>query len=244
MMSWPAVGETLMSIRPLPHLRFDKGSGVQPIPTKNLYILSGNEANSVCYIGAHGGRVGHDNFKVPANTTVRFVAPSGYSMRMEMSFLRQNQPVVTNTRPKMSGLNWGATTFGPGSYCINYHLAKWHGRHSGYTSKQKWENAGEDYKGWQRIVEFNSNLTLAFPRNRWRGNGVLLSDLITTVQSKLPNITTFWCLFCRYDGTSDWSWDAQNGCWLLEEVDQNNIKHNYYFDPTDPTADNNGRVSY
>ncbi len=143
----------------------------------------------------------------------------------------------------MSGLRWGATTFGPNSYCINYHLEKWHGRHSGYGSKQEWESAGEDYKGWQRIVEDNANLTLAFPRNRWKGTGVTLEQMVATVKQKLPNITTFWCLFCRYDGSSDWSWDAQGGYWLLKEVDQSGIERKYYFDPVsgDPLT---GKVEY
>ncbi|WP_234731190.1 putative adhesin [Acidocella facilis] len=206
-----------------PHMDFSKSRfAAQPIVTPDAYMLSGNPKNSVCYIGAHGAALDNKSFRIPDGITVMFTQPHGYTMSMEMSFLRHNQPVVDRS-------GWGRTTYYAGNQCPNYSLMKWHGRHSGYASKADWENAGEDYRGWQHLVFLNNDLTLAFPRNRWYKQGLTLEQMIKIIRKKLPKITTIWCLFCRYDGSSGWSYDAQTGNWTLTET-VNNVTKNYVWD--------------
>ena len=206
-----------------PHLAFDKSSAVQPIVTSDIYMLSGNPSNTVCYIGAHGVALANNSFQVPEGITLMFTQPHSYSMSMPMSFLRHNQPVVDRS-------GWGQVTYVGGDQCPNYALTKWHGRHSGYASKTEWEQAGEDYQGWQSLVSLNNNLTLAFPRNRWYKQGLTLEHMIKTIKRKLPKITTIWGLFCRYDGSDNWTYNAQTGVWTLKAIDKNNVPRNYVWD--------------
>jgi hypothetical protein len=154
--------------------------------------------------------------------TVRFTQPHGYTMSMPMNTLRHTQPVVDTS-------GWGQVTYGPNTNCPNYFLTKWHGRHSGVGTtathtgtKEEWEQAEEDYWGWQRIVAYDTNLTFAFPRNRWNKTGISLEHVITSVLKPkvFPAVTTFWCLFCRYDEAVTainqgyaWNYNAQIGQW-------------------------------
>jgi hypothetical protein len=202
-----------------PHLSFSEGSKVQPVKLHDIYILAGNNSNKTGYIGAHGGALGNQTFRVPNGVTIRFTQPHGYSMSMNMSHLKHMQPIVD-----VSG--GGQITYTAGQDCPNYFLTKWHGRHSGIGKdkapelrKKEWEDAGEDYTGWQCMVAFNPSLTFIFPRNRWNKTGVPLDHVITSTLKKFPALTTFWCLFCRYDGSSEWNYDAQGGGWTLRSKD-------------------------
>jgi hypothetical protein len=197
------------------HLSFHKYKPIQPTILSDLYILAGNKLNTTCYIGAHGEAIGNKTFTVPNGLTVKFAQPHGYSMAMRMSKLRHLQPVVD-----VSG--WGLTTYNAGDQCPNYHLTKWHGRHSGYANSSQWERAEEDYVGWQNIVGYNRSLTFAFPRNRWYKIGVPLDQVINRARDKFPKLTTFWGLFCRFDpNIQPWEYNAESGKWNLEVDDGN-----------------------
>ena len=199
------------NVKSKPHLSFDNNIQVPLTRLSSIYILGDGSNTNTCFVGAHGGNYSADyvfdtkEFDVPANVTVEFTQPAGYSMGMQMSALRTGMPFVET--------NFGQVTYNAGDSCPNYFLSKWHGRHSGDPNYAANE---EDYAGWQAIVR-DTGYVFVFPRNRWYHTGVTLKSVISDVRGEFPGIDTFVCLFCRVDDTTaqgDPIWDAQNGSWV------------------------------